>query len=439
MAPTFGHVLIHIQTRVKTELKRMLAIYHCGRRYGPVVVLLTLALSLVVDFGGVGFLGAFLAICLLFSGGRSILDSIRSFDRIYRTSDPGKIYVLIVLYVGICLFLTFHHNDDTSVVETAIKQMVIAYTIFFHFEKYDAGVVFVGAALGAIFAGGAAVYDHYFLSIARAEGVTNPIRFGFIAALFGALALVGLLFDRRSRAFAGLMTAGALAGVAAAYLSASMGTAIAILPMLLMIFLRLWNRSKANTAWAVVLVFAVLAGLVTMDIGSMRSRIALAVANVKTSYEKDSAFNNESARLRLEMLQISRQLFRDNPVLGVGSRGWDAAVGVGARAEDGNAQLRQLNQPHNQFANDLAKGGIVRGAAGLALFVLPLFLFVRRRPFSSDPATVPALAGLVTCVGFLTLGLTESVLVLSLPACLYILLLCFLMASQRPAGALMAD
>jgi hypothetical protein len=417
----------------------MLAIYHNGRRYGPVVVLLTLALSLVVDFGGVGFLGAFLAVCLLFSGGRSILDSIRNFDRVYRTSDSGRIYVLIVLYVAICLFLTLHHNDDFSEVETAIKLMVIAYTILFHFEKYDAGVVFVGAALGAIFAGGAAMYDHYFLSIDRAEGVTNPIRFGFIAALFGALSLIGLLFDRRSRAFAGLMATGALAGVVAAYLSGSMGTAIAILPMLLMILLRLWNRSKANMALAMLMVTAVLTGLVAMDIGSMRSRIALAVDSARTSYEKDSVLNDESVRLRVEMLRISRQLFRDNPFLGVGSRGWGAAVDIGAKVEDGNALLGQLNQPHNQFANDLAKGGIVRGAAGLALLLLPLFLFMRHRPFSSDPRTVPALAGLVTCVGFLTLGLTESLFILSLPACLYTVLLCFLMASQGSAVALLAD
>ena len=412
----------------------MTAIYSYARRRGHILVLLTLALSLVVDFGGVGLIGALLAICVLASRGQSIFDSIRRFDRPYRMSDAGKTYILIVLYVAVILFLTFYHQDEMGVAETAIKLIIIAYAIFFHLNRYDAAIVFVGAAMGALLASGAAVYDYYFLSMDRAEGVTNPIRFGFIAALFGALSLVGFLFDRRSRAFTILTAAGSLAGLLAAYLSASMGTALAIPPMLLMIFIRLWSRSRTHAVSIALMVLAVLGGLVATDIGSMGSRVALALDSIQIAYQGDTTLDDESVRLRVKMLQISGQLFSENPLLGVGTNGWNAAVDASAKTDGfADSELRTLNQAHNQVANDLAKGGIVRGLAGLALMLLPLYFFIRSGAFSNDPKTVPALAGVVTCVGFAAVGMTESVLVLSLPACIYTTLLCYLMAQQGPA------
>ena len=140
-----------------------------------------------------------------------------------------------------------------------------------------------------------------------------------------------------------------------------------------------------------------------------------------------------SSKLRTRLLEISVELFRENPVLGVGAAGWEAAVTASA---DSNASvdqdLRDLNQAHNQLANDLAKGGLVQAAAGLALLLVPLFLFLRRRPFSNDAGSLGPLAGVVTCVGFTMIGLTESIMVLSLPACIYAILVTFLMA--KPAA-----
>lgn len=45
---------------------------------------------------------------------------------------------------------------------------------------------------------------------------------------------------------------------------------------------------------------------------------------------------------------------------------WNAAVDASAKTDGfAGSELRTLNQAHNQLANDLAKGGIVRGLAGL--------------------------------------------------------------------------
>jgi hypothetical protein len=109
---------------------------------------------------------------------------------------------------------------------------------------------------------------------------------------------------------------------------------------------------------------------------------------------------------------------------------------MGGRCCDSNTSidqdLRDLNQAHYQLANDLAKGGIVQAASRLALLLVPLFLFLRRRPFSDDTASLGALAGVVTCVGFTMISLTESIMMLSLPACIYVILVFFLIATPMP-------
>lgn len=403
------------------------------RRHGHVFVFLSLALSLVVDFGGVSFLAALLAYCLVFSRFGSIGDSVNQFDRTYRTSDAGKAYILLVLYLAISCFVTLYHQDPPRAVETSAKQMLIAYAICFHIKNYDVRTIFAGAAVGAILAGVAAAYDFHFLAISRAEGVTNPIRFGFLAGLFGTLSLIALLFMRQSRAFTILMALGALAGLLAAYLSGSVGTALSIPPMVLVILFKLWTRSKARTASVAAVIVLVVSVLFALDVGSLRTRAGIALTSLQTLSQGNVTAMDGSSRLRAKLLEISLELFRENPVLGVGADGWDAAVMASADADASiDPNLRDLNQAHNQFANDLAKGGLIQAASGLALLLVPLFLFLRRRPFSNDAGSLGALAGVVTCVGYAMIGLTESIMVLSLPACIYAILVFFLIAAPVP-------
>ena len=185
--------------------------------------------------------------------------------------------------------------------------------------------------------------------------------------------------------------------------------------MLLVILVRLWNQSRRRAASVVLIVLVSFGALIALDVGSMRSNVTRTIDNFRMSYGGDMTGGDASFRARTKLLQISARLFRENPLLGAGNNGWVAVVQESGKSADfADTELATLNQAHNQFANDIAKGGIVGGLAGLALLFVPLFLFARSRPFSNDPLTVPALAGVVTCVGFATIGVSESVLVLSL-------------------------
>jgi O-antigen ligase len=142
--------------------------------------------------------------------------------------------------------------------------------------------------------------------------------------------------------------------------------------------------------------------------------------------------DDQSARDRRALLVLSLDLFRRNVWLGAGHRGWTEAIAeVNSRPNPEGRPAPNYNQAHNQYANDLAKGGLVRGAAGLAFVLVPFFLFLRARPFVDLPATMPAFLGLIVVLGFAAFSLTESVMVLSLPASLYPLLVFYLLGAKQ--------
>jgi O-antigen ligase len=132
---------------------------------------------------------------------------------------------------------------------------------------------------------------------------------------------------------------------------------------------------------------------------------------------------------RARLLELSVELFRQSPLTGVGNAGWTAAVDPLFLSD---RFAVRFSQAHNQFANDFAKGGLVRGLAGIAFILVPLLLFVRSKPLADRQESLPALLGLITCIGFAAFSLTESVMILNLPAAIYCILTFYLMAAKPP-------
>ncbi len=142
----------------------------------------------------------------------------------------------------------------------------------------------------------------------------------------------------------------------------------------------------------------------------------------------------QSARNRVEMLRMARELFLAHPIAGVGDSGWKAAVAEEMRSKPPGTSLDEaFNQAHNQYANDFAKGGLLRGLTGIAMLVVPFWCFMRRRPFDPGPASLAALLGATTCIAYAVFAATESVMDLSLTASVYAILVFYLIASAEGA------
>jgi O-antigen ligase len=131
---------------------------------------------------------------------------------------------------------------------------------------------------------------------------------------------------------------------------------------------------------------------------------------------------------RTKLLLLSYRLFQEEPLLGVGVKGWNAAVVALVDAPDPAERLSlPYNQAHNQYADDLAKGGIVRFLLSFLILFLPLYLFLKREPFSGQKGSEFALAGVVTSVAFMIFCLSESLMLLSLTATVHTIMIFFLL------------
>lgn len=278
-----------------------------------------------------------------------------------------------------------------------------------------------------------ALSDLFLIGLDRADGPTNAIRFGMLAALLSVFCLIGAVFGRPAKLTRIVMAVATCAGIVAVFASGSRGAVLAVPAMLLLLVPRLWRNSRmtAMLAGLVFLLFSVALGIWQVSlIRSDLSNLMQAADAMVTGGDVEE----RSAHNRMEMLKLAAELFAAHPVAGVGAHGWDEAVAAQMRNSPPETALDEaFNQPHNQFANDFAKGGLLRGVGGLAMIFFPLFLFLRRRPFRSGQESIAPLLGATTCVAYFVFCLTESVMDLSLTASIYAVLIFYLIASSEGA------
>lgn len=402
-------------------------------RNGHASVFLTLALCLAAPFGGVGIV-AVGALCMLAaSKGRLIIDAASLYATDWLKSDAFALNLLIFVVTLIEVWLIFYHNDPAGEIENQVKQYVAALAILLTIKRYPAEIVIWGAAVGCILGALIAANDVVLLDMSRADGPTNAIRFGMVATLLAMFSWIGVLFGGFGRSARIFMAVACAAGIFAVFASGSRGAVLALPIMLLFLLPRIWrwSKSRAILAGGLFALFSVALGL--WQAGSVRygiSEMRLVMASVLAG----DHVSERSTRDRVEMLRISADLFSAHPWVGVGSTGWDAAVAEQILTSPPDVALDEaFNQPHNQLANDLAKGGMLRGLGGLAMLLFPLYLFLKRHPFRMGRQSLAPLLGVVTCVAFGMFGLTEAVMDLSLTASIYAMLIFYLIGASEGA------
>ncbi len=418
---------------IAAEYRRLAGTAKTDIRDGNVSVFLTLALCLVVPFGGVGIVAAMSLMSIAASRGKLLAEALKLYAGPWLKSDAFALNLLILLVTLVEAGLVFYHGDDPGDLENQIKQYVMALAILLTIRRFPAGAVLWGAAAGCFLGGLMALSDLFLIGLDRADGPTNAIRFGMLAALLSVFCLIGAVFGRPAKLTRIVMAVATCAGIVAVFASGSRGAVLAVPAMLLLLVPRLWRNSRmtAMLAGLVFLLFSVALGIWQVSlIRSDLSNLMQAADAMVTGGDVEE----RSAHNRMEMLKLAAELFAAHPVAGVGAHGWDEAVAAQMRNSPPETALDEaFNQPHNQFANDFAKGGLLRGVGGLAMIFFPLFLFLRRRPFRSGPESIAPLLGATTCVAYFVFCLTESVMDLSLTASIYAVLIFYLIASSEGA------
>ena len=413
-------------------------IYNRLKANGDIFVAVSLSACLVWGSGWLGILLVFLGLLILTSRFRFLPESIKAYNRSFRKSSRGEYFNIRILYALLVPLVSLYHGDGLASAETPVKCLLLAYAIL-SMERFRWEVFICGVAAGAVIAAGSAIVDLGFHHALRPIGSANPIRFGMITLAFGAVSAVALL-HARDRFMAAVSFAGALAGIAAAFMSGSRGALLAVPVILLLLAPVLWQRSRR--IFLAVAVFLAMFATVMLagNVGRTSTRIMTAYNQISALIAGDDKIADRSVGDRTKLLLLSYELFQEEPLLGVGVKRWKAAVAALANAPDpANRIALPYNQAHNQYADDLAKGGIVRFLLGFLILFMPLYLFLKHEPFSGQAGSEFALAGVVTSVGFMIFCLSESLMILSLTATVHAIMIFFLLSAcdalRRDAAA----
>jgi O-antigen ligase len=240
---------------------------------------------------------------------------------------------------------------------------------------------------------------------ARAEAWTNAIVLADVS-----LVLMVLLVFCRPPGHWGWIVTGMAAGGGVILLSGSRGAWPAMLALLLAIVLSVrWRRGTLRLAMLSGLVLAAATALLAVPGLREQTRLDELHSDVQRIERGDM---NSSAGARLALLGAAWDAFRKQPWTGTGIGRFDMAV---HRLPDCVQQVKgsearcELGHAHNDVAEWAATQGIPGVLLLLAVYGLPLWLFIRlHRRSSEGDFRGPAAAGVMLVVAYALCGLTQS-------------------------------
>jgi O-antigen ligase len=270
-----------------------------------------------------------------------------------------------------------------------------------------------GVAIGAILSGIFAGWQVFFQGKPRALGyTTTPIQYCNICLLLGILCLAGFMwsrYQRHAKVWAALFSIGALMAIFAAILTGSRGSWIA-LPVCL---IALYQFSQAGADQRVLIrIVATIAALFAIAYAipstGVKARMGLIPTETKEYFKAGEAETSLGARF--EMWRFGLSIFPEHPLLGWGKSGYMAHAAELAKAGKIAPVVTQHSHLHDDFLDALVKRGVLGLAAVVALYLVPLLLFINHAKSKSNEERTYAIAGMLLCLSYVSFGLTDSFL-----------------------------
>ncbi len=283
--------------------------------------------------------------------------------------------------------------------------------------------VWAGFSLSTIALGSVCLFQHFGQGIERAYGLNGgPSASIELATLLLGLSLVALarLLDRRTGTVERLLHVTAMVfGTSGALLTQSRGPLLAFAPAFAMLVL-LHARRSGHWRLGVLVVVGACVGVTlatyTMH-DEMTERFAAIGAEVTTFDHRHEA--RGAVRERLEMWRTAGRAVGEHPLAGIGIGEFSHYVDAEIAAGRSNPSIGRYNQPHNEYVEAAATGGILGLLVLLATFLLPLSYFARHVRDRDDAVVTPARTGLAIVVLYMLCALTDSVFYRVMPQSFY--------------------
>jgi len=285
----------------------------------------------------------------------------------------------------------------------------------------------VGAAGAMCFVG----WQRIVLGMERPGGMINAITFGDIALTMGMVALAAAIDFRRARLPALWPTLwpllGGLAGILALVMTGTRGGWIA-LGLAALLCMRLAHLgSNRNVRLLIGAGAALAAVLYFVPATEVRLRVQQGIDDVRRWESGEYKFTNMG--IRLELWKGAGMLIAQHPL--VGQDPATAHAQVVRWVKDGTLSDVALapQHLHNDVLQALASGGVLGLLALIGILAAPFAFFARQAKLAAlrgQPASAPALAGMLVALGYFAYGLTEMMF-WSGKACIFYALMIFIL------------
>lgn len=269
-----------------------------------------------------------------------------------------------------------------------------------------------GIAIGAIGAGGLALWMRGVEGISRTGGFLHVIQFGNLSLLMGVLCFAGLgwgVVQRYRYGWLVLLLAGGMLGMLGSFMSGSRGGWVG-LPLIGYVLYRGYGRQLplAVKAIAVGAILALTTTVYLLPQTGVQHRVDAAISDVNRYVS--GAETDTSLGLRFEMWRGASQLIMERPLLGWGEAGYREALDELGEQGVISPMAAEFGHAHNEFLDAFAKRGVVGLAVLLMLYMIPIRLFASGLAHSDLHIRSLAVAGTILPVAFIGFGLSQTFL-----------------------------
>lgn len=267
-----------------------------------------------------------------------------------------------------------------------------------------------GVVFGTIAAFALALYERQALGFSRAQGSEHPIMFGNTGMMLGLMSFVAAMYFMAKRRYGWVTLAiiGGICGVGVSFLSGSRGGWVGLPFIGFFLFWQSRHLLGKKLVWGggAAAIFLLVVAVSIPQIG-VQGRVIEAIQDVQQYNDGTNKFT--SVGLRFEMWKAALIMFKESPLVGVGEYGSIAIKEELIAQGFILPEVLDFTHAHNEFINALGLTGIIGFALLLAVYLVPLRLFLRKMHQYPDNWDVRAyaMAGALVPMCYIDFGLSQ--------------------------------
>lgn len=364
----------------------------------------SLALPAVYSFGGV----IFAVIGLFFLLRRSL-----GLASLLQPTFAGKLPLVFMAFAAVGASINLLHFTPAGQYEMYIP-FLWAPLIFLAVldGQIDRRFIWIGCALGAIFACALALYQSIYLGSERPSGfLTSPISFGNNALLLGAVALAGRHdppFRLRKPVWLAFTYVAFFFGLAASLTTQSKGGWPLVPVVLFWVLVEdFWRASKRERLSLAIVAVAFVSLLPLMPINKSVERINDAATGA-IQWFRTGEIVELSAAPRLELWNAGLKIWSEKPWLGHSQEGVSERILEKIALNEVNAGVGHIGALHNEALQLLAENGLVGLLSWVSMYAASFLVFWRAY-LQPDPVQKKlGQAGLIILTASFIFGLSDT-------------------------------